>query len=190
MKQVLVTSIRDLVVLTLITGFLYPLVVWGFGSFLFPLQAKGSWVEKSGVIVGSSLIGQNFHGLSYFHGRPSATAGSAYNAMASGGSNYAQSNPAQRDSMETRRMRICVQNECGTTKIPEELLQASASGLDPEISVAAALFQVKRIAMARGIQESRLVRMIQENTSYPMWGIFGTDRVNVLQLNLLLDAIP
>lgn len=189
MKQILVASMRNLVMLSLVTGIVYPVLIWSLGMLFFPQQAKGTILEVSGVAVGSLFIGQDFQAPRYFHGRPSATGGSAYDPMASGGSNNAPGNPVQKDSMDARRMRICSQDACGADNPPLELLQASASGLDPEISIAAALFQVKRIALARGLQESHLVDLIQKYAHYSLWGIFGTDRVNVLKLNLALDQI-
>lgn len=117
------------------------------------------------------------------------TGGFAYNPMASGGSNYAPSNPAQRDSMAMRKRRWCVQQKCPNNDVPAELLQASASGLDPEISIAAALFQAKRVAKFRNLSDSVVVDLIHRNTERSLWNLFGQDRVNVLKLNLALIPI-
>jgi len=153
-----------------------------------PWQAKGSLVEHKGVPVGSLLIGQDFQSPGFFQGRPSMTGGFAYNPMASGGSNYAPSNPAQQDSLAKRRSRLCAQQECLESKVPADLLQASASGLDPEISMEAALFQAKRVAKFRELPASVVVDLIHRNTERSLWNLFGQDRVNVLKLNLALIA--
>lgn len=187
MLKYLWPSLKNLTWLTLITGIAYPLFLWAMGALLLPSQAKGSLVERNGVIVGSLLIGQEFLDSKYFQGRPSMTGSFPYNPMASGGSNYAGSNPAQKDSMVARRNRLCLENDCSLAPPPRELLEASASGLDPEISLRAARFQVRRIAKARGISEAEVAEVIKKNAIYSLWNLYGTDRVNVLQLNLALD---
>lgn len=181
------TALWNILLFTVVTGILYPLLVWGIGIGSMPWQARGSLVERNGIVVGSLRIGQNFHSPEYFQGRPSMTGGSPYNPMASGGSNYACGNPAQEDSVKLRRKNLCFWNDCGPGEPPAELLEASASGLDPEITLSAALFQVKRIARARKIKETGLVALIYGNAIPPLLDIFGTERVNVLQLNLALD---
>jgi potassium-transporting ATPase KdpC subunit len=191
-------AIVVLVALTLITGLVYPLAMTGLAQVLFPYQANGSMVERDGKVVGSELIGQNFASDKYFHGRPSATTGpdpkdptktvpAPYNAVNSGASNLGPSNKALIDrvkgDMET------LQKENPGTAVPQDLVTTSASGLDPEISPEAALFQVPRIAKARNLPENRIRQLVDDNTEGRLLGLLGEPRVNVLQLNLALDRL-
>jgi K+-transporting ATPase ATPase C chain len=174
-------------VLIVLTGIAYPLVVMGIGELLFSSRAGGSLIERNGAIVGSSLIGQGFRSDRYFQGRPSA-AGTGYDAASSGGSNLAPTNKVLIDAV-AQRIKALTEANPGTTpgKVPVELVTASGSGLDPEISPAAADFQVKRVAKVRGMTEEEVRSLIAANTSARWAGIFGEPRVNVLMLNLALD---
>ena len=175
-------------VLILLTGIVYPLVVMGVGKLMFSTQANGSLVERNGAIVGSAIIGQGFKSERYFQGRPSA-AGNGYDATSSGGSNLAPTNRALIEAV-AQRIKALTEANPGTTpdKVPVDLVTASGSGLDPEISPAAAEFQVKRVAKARGMTEEQVRHLVAANTSARWAGIFGEPRVNVLALNLALDA--
>lgn len=173
------------IVLTMLTGLGYPLLVTGLAQLFFPWQANGSLVKKDGRVVGSYLLGQKFTSPYYFHGRPSA---SDYNAMASGGLNYAPSSRSLAEEIEKRYYTLVRENPGLTRKkTPLDLITTSASGLDPHISPEAALVQVPRIARVRSIPEEALVSLIKKYTR-PRWlGVFGEPRVNVLELNLALD---
>lgn len=189
-------AIVMIVLLTIITGFIYPLAMTGVGQALFSAQANGSLVEKDGKVVGSSLIGQNFAGDSYFHGRPSATSdtdpndstktvSAPYNAANSTGSNLGPTSKALLDRVKGDVDTLKAQN---TAPIPVDLVTTSASGLDPDITPAAAAFQVPRIAKARGMTEDALRNIIAQVTEGRMLGVLGEAHVNVLKLNLALDA--
>jgi K+-transporting ATPase ATPase C chain len=175
------------VVLIVLTGIAYPLVVMGIGSVLFSSKAGGSLIERNGAVVGSSIIGQGFKSERYFQGRPSA-AGNGYDASSSGGSNLAPTNKALIDAV-AQRIKALTQTNQGTkaSRVPIDLVTASGSGLDPEISPAAAEFQVKRVAKARGLSEDQVRNLVAANTTARSAGIFGEPRVNVLLLNLALD---
>ena len=180
-----------LALFTLLTGVLSPWAVMGVGGALFPVQAGGSLVEKEGKIIGSSLIGQNFAGDGYFHGRPSA-AGNGYDAGNSTGSNLAASSA---DLMKTITARVASLRESGDARpVPVDLVTASGSGLDPDISVAAAKFQAGRVAEARGVTAADVEKLIAEKTTPRSFGILGEKRVNVLAINqaldLLLSSVP
>lgn len=174
--------------LTLICGVLYPLAVTGIGSAVFPAQAAGSIVEVDGKAVGSALIGQSFTSPRYFWGRPSATAPMANNAAGSGGSNQGPLNPALTDAVKTRIDALRAADPGNTAPVPVDLVTASASGLDPDISVAAARYQVRRIAAARGIGTEHVRVLIEREARGRSFGFFGEPRVNVLALNLALDG--
>jgi K+-transporting ATPase ATPase C chain len=174
--------------LTLVCGVLYPLAVTGIGSAAFPSNASGSIVEADGRAVGSELIGQAFTSPKYFWGRPSATAPMPNNAAGSSGSNLGPLNPAFTDAVRGRIDALKAADPGNTAPVPVDLVTASASGLDPEISVAAAQYQVRRIAAARGMQEESVRGMIEHEMRGRVFGFFGEPRVNVLALNLALDG--
>lgn len=191
-------AIMVLVALTLITGLVYPLAITGIAQVIFPHQADGSLIDRDGKVIGSELIGQNFTSDKYFHGRPSATTApdpkdpsktiaAPYNAASSGGSNLGPSNKALvdrvRGDIATR------QKENPGTAVPIDLVTTSGSGLDPDISPEAALFQVPRVAKARNLPEDRLRQLVEDKTEGRWLGILGEPRVNVLQLNLAVDRL-
>jgi K+-transporting ATPase ATPase C chain len=180
------TALKTLILFTLLTGVVYPLLVTVVGHLCFPHQASGSLLTLSGKPVGSNLIGQKFSNSSYFWPRPSAI---DYNPLPSGGSNLGPTSGALRDSITTRRERL---SQTGNGTVPVELLCASASGLDPDISPEAARFQADRVAQARRLdqaQKTALLSLIERHTEYPSVGIFGQPRINVLRLNLALDSM-
>ena len=176
------------VLLTLITGLAYPLLVTGIAQLLFPFAANGSIVTVDGKAVGSTLIGQSFTSPKYFWGRPSATSPMANNGLASGGSNLGANNPALLDAVKGRIDALRAADPGNTLAVPIDLVTASGSGLDPEISLAAARYQAARIAKARSLPVSQVQSMIELNAMTPWLGIVGEPRVNVLALNLLLDG--
>jgi K+-transporting ATPase ATPase C chain len=186
-----------LVLLTLITGRAYPLAMTAIVGAIFPKQAQGSLIERDGKVVGSALIGQEFKQDKYFHGRPSATTApdpadstktvpAPYNAANSGGSNLGPTSKALNDRIKEDIDRLKVENPAAG--IPIDLVTSSGSGLDPDISPEAALFQVPRVAMARNMPEDRVRQLVAQNTSGRLAGLLGEPRVNVLALNLALDA--
>ena len=175
-----------LLIFTVITGVIYPLVVTGIAQVVFPQQANGSLIVKDGKAVGSELIGQQFDDPSYFWGRPSAA---NYNAAASSGSNYGPLNPALMDMVQTRIDALKAADPDNTLPIPVDLVTASGSGLDPHISVASALYQVSRVATARGLNEADVIALVNQYTEGRQFGFLGEPRVNVLLLNLALDEI-
>lgn len=183
-------SLVALVLFTLLTGILYPLVVTGIAQVVFPLQANGSLVVKGGQVVGSSLIGQPFDDPKYFWGRLSATAPVAYNAAASSGSNLGPTNPALVTEVEGRVKSLHDADPNNTQPIPVDLVTSSASGLDPHISVAAAEYQLARVARARQMSEAQVRTLVEQHTEGRTFGILGEPRVNVLELNLALDGLP
>ncbi|WP_256078161.1 potassium-transporting ATPase subunit KdpC [Massilia sp. YIM B04103] len=174
--------------LTLVCGVLYPFAVTGIGNAVFPAQAGGSIVEAGGKPVGSQLIGQAFSSPKYFWGRPSATAPMANNGAGSGGSNQGPLNPALSDSVKSRMAALKAADPENTAPVPVDLVTASGSGLDPEVSLAAAYYQAKRVAAARGMTHEQVRGLIDANASKPVLGFFGEPRVNVLALNLALDG--
>ena len=189
MKTLLRPALSLFVLLSTVTGLAYPLAVTGVASAAFPEQAAGSLILKDGKPVGSSLIGQNFSDPKHFWGRPSATAPQPYNASASSGSNQGPLNPALVDAVKGRIDALRAADPANGTPIPADLVTASASGLDPHISPAAALWQVGRIAKARQLPEAQLSALVAAHTEGRQWGLLGEPRVNVLKLNLALDAL-
>ncbi|MEX3921079.1 potassium-transporting ATPase subunit KdpC [Paraburkholderia sp. BR10872] len=177
------------VLLTVITGGIYPLVVTAVSQAVFSRQSNGSLIEQNGKPVGSALIGQQFDAPSYFWGRVSATTPNPYNAQNSGGSNLGPTNPALADEVKGRIAALHDADPSNTTPIPVDLVTSSGSGLDPDITPAAAAYQAARVANARGLPLDRVNGLIAQNTSGRQFGIFGEPRVNVLKLNLALDEI-
>ncbi|MEA3149980.1 MAG: potassium-transporting ATPase KdpC subunit [Gammaproteobacteria bacterium] len=173
--------------LTVLTGIVYPLVVTAVGRVAFPRQVAGSLVSRDHQIVGSTLIGQSFQDPKYFWGRLSATSPMPYNASASSGSNFGPTNPALLDAVKGRIEMLKAADPDNSEPIPVDLVTASASGLDPEISPAAALYQVTRVARARHLDPEALRRQVLAAVQSPQWGVFGEARINVLMLNLALD---
>ena len=177
------------VLLTLLTGLIYPALVTGFAQLLFPTQANGSLMTNShGQVTGSALIGQAFNDPKHFWGRASATAPFPYNAGASSGSNLGPTNPALIDAVKARLQALKDADPNNKAPVPVDLITASASGLDPHISPAAADYQINRIAKARNMKPEMLHALIDANTQSRQWGFLGEPRVNVLALNLALDA--
>ncbi len=183
------TAIVSLAVLTVLTGVLYPLAVTALAQLFFPHQANGSLIMKDGKAVGSELIGQRFTNPKYFWSRLSATGPVPYNAAASSGSNYGPLNPALHDAVNKRVQDLRDADPQNTQAIPVDLVTASASGLDPHISVAAAQYQVSRVARVRGLNKATLRALVGQHTEERQLGILGEPRVNVLALNLALDAM-
>ena len=175
--------------LTLLTGVAYPLLVTGIGQAVFPAQAAGSLVVRDGKPVGSALIGQNFSDLRHFWGRPSATGPQPYNGLASGGSNLGPLNPALVEAVKARIQALRAADPGNSAPVPVDLVTASASGLDPHISPAAAAYQVARVAKARGLPVAQVQALVAQHIERPLLGLLGEARVNVLQLNLALDAM-
>jgi K+-transporting ATPase ATPase C chain len=182
------TALMATAVLTVLTGIIYPIAVWCIAQTIFPSQASGSLIVAGNKVVGSSLIGQNFSSPRYFQSRPSAAGDKGYDAAGSSGSNLGPSNKALIDAVKLR-LKNFVESNPGTDarQVPIDLVTASGSGLDPEISPAAASLQVARVARARGLSEDQVRQLIAENTRSRSIGIFGEPGVNVLLLNLALD---
>lgn len=185
MRRNLITSILYTIVSVIVLGVLYPLLMTGLAQALFPKKANGQLMTKNGVIIGSRIIGQPFTGASYFHGRPSAAGSTGYDASSSGGSNYGPTNKKYIDRVEDSVADF--QKENPGVSVPIDLVTTSASGLDPDITPAAAAFQIPRIAQARGLSEERLRQLIAQHTEQRQFGFLGEPRVNVLELNLQLD---
>ena len=189
MKNILRPALVLFFILTLVTGMAYPLLVTGAAQMLFPAQAAGSLIMRDGNVVGSELIGQNFSSLKYFWGRPSATGPMPYNAAASSGSNIGPLNPALTDAVKSRIEALRAADPGNTASVPVDLVTASASGLDPHISPAAAAYQAGRVAKARGLPADKVQAVVDAQTEAPLLGLIGEPRVNVLKLNLALDKL-
>jgi K+-transporting ATPase ATPase C chain len=183
------TAVRMTIVLTVLTGLIYPLAMTGVANLLFPSRSRGSLVSRDGVIVGSAIIGQNFAASRYFHSRPSAAGTNGYDAANSGGSNLGPTNKVLIDTAR-KRLKDEIETDPGVTphEVPIDLVTASGSGLDPEISPAAAEIQIARVAKARRLSQDEVERMVRQNTRGRWLGVLGEPGVNVLMLNLALDA--
>lgn len=189
MKDQLRPALTMLIALTVLTGLIYPLAVTGLAQLFFPDQTNGSLIVQEGKVVGSKLIGQYFDKPEYFWSRPSATAPFPYNAAASGGSNLGPTNPVLLEAVKARVAALRAADPGNDLPIPVDLVTASGSGLDPHISPAAASYQVKRVARARGLDENRVLTLVSKHTTGRQFGVLGEPRVNVLRLNLALDAL-
>lgn len=187
MRHQLAPAFRMMVIMTVLTGLIYPGVVTGVCQIFFPRQANGSLVRLDGHVVGSLLIGQNFTKPVYFQPRPSAAGNNGYDPTASGGSNYGPTNQKLIDRVRASVEQFRKDNPDYTGPIPSDIVTASGSGLDPEISVAAAVAQAPRVAQARGLTISQVQQFITTHTEHPTLGFIGEPRVNVLELNLALD---
>jgi potassium-transporting ATPase KdpC subunit len=186
----LLIACRMTLVFTLLTGIVYPLAMTGLAHILFPTRAEGSLIMRDGHVLGSSLIGQSFNSARYFHGRPSAAGDKGYDASNSGGSNLGPTNKTLIDAVRTRLKGVIEENPgIDPSKVPIDLVTASASGLDPEISPAAAELQVARVAAARNLSAETVRKLVRQHTRARVLGIFGEPGVNLLMLNLALDDI-
>ena len=187
MKKNLITAVLMTIATTVLLGILYPLLVTGLAQLIFPKQANGQLIRgKDEVVVGSRLIGQPFSGPGYFHSRPSAAGAAGYDATASGGSNLGPTNAQLIARVNADVAKLQAENP--GTPIPVDLVTTSASGLDPDISPAAAEFQIRRVAAERKIPEAEVARLVLENSENRQWGFLGEPRVHVLELNIALDA--
>jgi potassium-transporting ATPase KdpC subunit len=189
MKTLIRPALSLFLLLSIITGLLYPLLVTGIGKIAFADKASGSLIVKNNQIVGSALIGQNFSTPGYFWGRPSATGPMPYNGVNSGGSNFGPTNPAQKAAVADRVKALRDADPDNKLAIPIDLVTASGSGLDPEISPAGAYFQVARVAKARGLNADLVNNLVAQSIEEPQLGLLGEARVNVLKLNLALDKL-
>ncbi|MGC9199677.1 MAG: potassium-transporting ATPase subunit KdpC [Acidobacteriaceae bacterium] len=184
MKKILITSVLYTTVTAILLGLGYPLLILGLGHLFFPHQVDGSLITRNGQVIGSSLIGQSFTGNAYFHSRPSA-AGNGYDPTASGGSNLGPTSAA----LIARINASVAAEKIGEMPVPVDLVTASGSGLDPDISPAAAYYQAPRVALARHLQLSVVNQLIENHTTQRLFGLIGEPRINVLELNLALNAL-
>ncbi|MGZ5787459.1 MAG: potassium-transporting ATPase subunit KdpC [Ramlibacter sp.] len=189
MNSILRPCVTLFAVLTLVTGIAYPLVVTGVARTVFPSEAAGSLIVRDGKPVGSALIGQSFSDPGHFWGRPSATSPMAYNATSSGGSNLGPLTPALTDAVKGRVEALRAVDPDNKAPVPVDLVTASASGLDPHITPAAAFYQVTRVAKSRGLPMPKVQALVEQHVERPLFGLLGEPRVNVLQLNLALDNL-
>jgi potassium-transporting ATPase KdpC subunit len=188
MSRILLPSLLSLVVLSVLTGIVYPLVVTGIAAVRCARTAGGSLIVQGDRLIGSSLLGQPFDDPRYFWQRPSATTPQPYNGASSAGSNLGPTNPAQMDAVKAQLLALQKADPDDKLPVPVDLVTASGSGLDPDISPAGAEYQLMRVARARHIDPDRLRALVSAHTKSRQWGIFGEPRVNVLELNLALDA--
>jgi K+-transporting ATPase ATPase C chain len=189
LQEIKVSALTALALMIILCG-IYPLVVWGIAQVVFPGQANGSLVKVRGQIVGSGLLAQNFTGAHYFHPRPSAAGDTGYDGASSGGSNLGPLSRKLRDQVQERVDQYRRENHLPAgTLVPADAVTASGSGLDPHISLGNAGLQVPRVAQARKLSEDRVKGLVQQYAEGPDWGLFGEPRVNVLRLNLALDAL-
>ncbi|HJU26438.1 MAG TPA: potassium-transporting ATPase subunit KdpC [Rhodanobacteraceae bacterium] len=189
MGRTLRNAVMLLLLLTAITGIAYPFAVTGIAQLAFPRQANGSLIVRDGKPIGSALIGQQFTDPKYFWGRPSATTPQPYNGTASGGSNLGPSNPALTDAVRQRITALRAADPGNDAPVPVDLVTASGSGLDPDISPAAALYQANRVAHARDLPPNEVRALVERHTQGRQFGVLGEPRVNVLELNLALDGL-
>src|SRR5215469_12831540 len=185
MKRNLIISVLMTIATTILLGIICPLVVTGLAQLMFPHKANGQLITQNGKLIGSRIIGQPFVGPTYFHSRPSA-AGTGYDATASGGTNLGPTNKTLISRVEQDAATLHAENP--NLPVPVDLVTTSASGLDPHISIAAAEFQIPRVARGRGLSESQVQQLVDTHTEYRQFGFLGEPRVNVLELNLALDA--
>ena len=189
MRDQIRPALTMLVILTLLTGLVYPLLITGIAQLLFPHQANGSLIVRDGKVMGSELIGQYFDQPKYFWSRPSATSPFPYNAAASSGSNLGPTNPALIEAVKGRVAALRAADPDNDRPVPVDLVTASGSGLDPHISPAAAEYQVKRVARSRSLDENSVRVLVAQHIQGRQFGVLGEPRVNVVQLNLALDSL-
>jgi K+-transporting ATPase ATPase C chain len=189
MSKILLPSLLSLLLFSVLTGIVYPLAVTGIAALCCAHTAGGSLIRQGDRLVGSALLGQPFDDPKYFWPRPSATTPQPYNGVASGGSNLGPTNPAQIDAVKARLGALRQADADNTLPVPVDLVTASGSGLDPDISRAGAEYQLARVARARGIDPAALRALVAAHTQSQQWGLLGEQRVNVLELNLALDAL-
>jgi K+-transporting ATPase ATPase C chain len=182
-------AVSLLVLMTLLVGIVYPLVITGAAKAAFPRQAAGSLIYQDGKLIGSTLIGQSFSHPKYFWGRPSATTPQPYNGLASSGSNLGPLNPALVDAVKANAKALHDADPDNQQPVPVDLVTASASGLDPEVSLAAAEYQAARVARARHLELAQVEELINSHERERLWGFIGERRINVLELNLALDRL-
>jgi K+-transporting ATPase ATPase C chain len=183
------SAVSLLVLMTLLVGIVYPLVITGAAKAVFPHQAAGSLIYQDGKLIGSTLIGQSFSDPKYFWGRPSATTPQPYNGLASTGSNLGPLNPALIDAVKANAKALHDADPDNQQPLPVDLVTASASGLDPEVSLAAAEYQAARVARARHLELAQVEALIKSHARERLWGFIGERRINVLELNLALDRL-